>query len=58
MNRIITTNEAINEIIKLLENAEWNILLTDTLSDKKIYLDQGAIHLLKAYYISKREHYG
>lgn len=58
MNKTVNTNEAINEIINLLEKADGNILLIDTLSDKKICLDRGSVQLLRAYYISKREHYG
>lgn len=59
MNKTVNTNEATNEIINLLEKADCgNIILIDTMSDKKICLDLGAVQLLKAYYISKREHYG
>lgn len=58
MNKTVNTNEATNEIINLLEKADGNILLIDTLSDKKICLDRGAIQLLKAYYISGRGNYG
>ena len=51
MNEIINTDKAINKIIDILEKADGNILLYDTLNNIKICLDYGAIQLLKAYYI-------
>ena len=58
LNEIVNTSEAINEIIDTLDKVNGNFILHDTISDRKICLDCGAIQLLKAYYISKREHYG
>lgn len=55
MNEIINTDKAINKIIDILEKADGNILLHDTLNDIKICLDYGAIQLLKAYYISRSD---
>lgn len=55
MNEIINTDKAINKIIDILEKADGNILLYDTLNNIKICLDYGAIQLLKAYYISRSD---
>lgn len=45
-------------VINKLNSNNNNLFLLDTSDNSKMYLDHGAIQLLKAYYISKEKQYG
>lgn len=53
MNKIIERPEANEVIIDKLKNANLNIFLYDSMDASLIVLDNGAIQILKAYYMSK-----
>lgn len=53
MNVIIKRPEANEAIINKLKNANLNIFLYDSMDASLIVLDDGAIQILKAYYMSK-----
>ena len=53
MNKIIERPESNEIIINKLKNANLNIFLYDSMDASLIVLDDGAIQILKAYYMSK-----